>query len=116
MHIKTTQITGKQYLQDQLDKHRMTDPVEDILKQFDYQTQQNKTYTHNEQLKNVPNGNSTSNTQQESMKHNTRNNHNKRKITVKIGQKDSVNNMPLLHSNIKEPNEKYGAHTQTRSG
>ena len=40
----------------QLDKHKMTDPVEDILKQFENQTQQNETYSHNEQLNNVPAG------------------------------------------------------------
>ena len=51
-------MTTKQYLWDQLDKHRMIDPVEDILKQFENQTHQNKTYTHNEQLGNVPAGNS----------------------------------------------------------
>ena len=79
------QITAEQYLQDQLDKHRMTDSVEDILKQIENQTQQKKTHTHNEQLNNIPTGNSTSDTQQESMQHNTRNNHNQRKTTVKNG-------------------------------
>ena len=49
-----------------LAKHRMTDPVEDILKQFENKTQQNKTHTHNEQLNYVPTGNNTSDTQQES--------------------------------------------------
>ena len=78
----------------------MIDPVEDILKQFESQTQQNKTYTHNEQLNIVPTGNSTSDIQ-----HKARNNHNQRKITVNNGEKDSVNNMPL-HSNIKEPVKK----------
>ena len=60
---------------------------------------------HNEQLSNVPTGNSTSDTQQESTQHNTKNNCTQRKITVNNAQKDSVNCMPL-HSNIKEPNEK----------
>ena len=41
-------------------------PVEDILKQFSKQTQQ---YTNNEQLNNVPAGNSTSDTQK-STQHN----------------------------------------------
>ena len=48
-HVKTTQITAKRYLWDQLHKHKMTDPIEDILKQLENQTQQSK-ITHNEQL------------------------------------------------------------------
>ena len=47
----------------------MTDPVEDILKQFENQTQQNKTYTHIEQLNNVPNGKSINDSQQGSTQH-----------------------------------------------
>ena len=57
------------YLWDQLDNDRMTDPVEDILKQFEKQTQQNKTYTHIEQLNNVPTGKSINDSQQESTQH-----------------------------------------------
>ena len=30
-HLKQTQITSKQYLWDQLDKHIVTDPLEDNL-------------------------------------------------------------------------------------
>ena len=37
--------------------------------QFENQTQQNKTYTHNEQLYNVPTGNSTSDMKQENMQY-----------------------------------------------
>ena len=43
----------------------MPGPIENILNQFESQTQQNKAYTHNEQLNNIPNGNSTGDTQQE---------------------------------------------------
>ena len=57
------------------DKHRMTDPVEDILKQFENQTQQNKTYTHNEKINSVLTDSSTSDMQQESTQQNIRNNH-----------------------------------------
>ena len=60
------QTTAAQILQDQLDKCTMKDPVEDILKQFENQTQQRRAYTHSEQLNNVPIGNSTSDTHQES--------------------------------------------------
>ena len=73
-HVQTSQIIAEQYLWDQSDKHRMTDPAEDTLKQFGNQKQQNKTYIHNEQLNNVPTGNSACDTQQESTQHNTRNN------------------------------------------
>ena len=37
-HVKPTQITAKQYLQHQLDKHIVTDPEKDILKQLEKQT------------------------------------------------------------------------------
>ena len=36
-HIKPAQIIAEQYLQDQLQKHTTTDPLEDILKQFEKQ-------------------------------------------------------------------------------
>ena len=36
-HVKPTQITTKQYLSDQLDKHMVMDPLEDILKQIENQ-------------------------------------------------------------------------------
>ena len=64
-HVKTTQITAKQYFKDLLDKHRKIDPVEDILKLFENQTLQNKTFTNSEQLNNVPIRNSTCDTQQD---------------------------------------------------
>ena len=44
-HVKKTQITPEQYLQDRLDKHVVTDPVEDILRQSEKQTHTNHTYT-----------------------------------------------------------------------
>ena len=83
----------------------MIDSGEDIEDQFENQMQQDKTFTHNEQLNNVLTGNNTSDTQQEGTQHNTRNNNNQRKITVNNGQKNRVSNMPL-HSTVKEPNEK----------
>ena len=92
-HVKTMQITTEQYLWDQFDKHTIIDPVEDIEKQFENQTQQNNTYSCNEESNNVPITNSTSDTQQVSTQHSTRFNHNQRKITVNNGQKDNVNNM-----------------------
>ena len=60
----------------------MTDPVEDILKQFENQTQLNKKCTKNEQLNIIPTENSASDTQQKSTQYSTRNNHNQRKIRV----------------------------------
>ena len=89
-HIKTTHDKAEQFLWDQLDKHRMGDPVEDIIKQLENKRQQNKSYTNNKQLTSVPNRNSTSDTQ-ESTQYNTKYNYNQRKITVINGQKDSVN-------------------------
>ena len=49
--MKLAQITAKQYLWDQLDRHIMTDPLGDILKQIEKQTPMNHTNTHKEQLK-----------------------------------------------------------------
>ena len=54
-HVKPTLITAKQYLCDQLDKHIVTDPLEDILKHLAKQTHTNHTFTRNEQLKNIQN-------------------------------------------------------------
>ena len=62
--MKSTQITAKQYLWDQLDKHIVTDPLDDILKQIENQTHINKAHTHNDQLNNIHTGNGMSNTQQ----------------------------------------------------
>ena len=42
-HVKQAQITTDQYLWDQLDKHIVTDPLEDILKQVEKQTPMNHT-------------------------------------------------------------------------
>ena len=49
--MRPIQITAKQYLWDQLDKHIITDPFEDILKQLEKQTHTGHTYTQNKQLK-----------------------------------------------------------------
>ena len=61
-HIKAKPITAEQYLQDQLDKHTKSDPVEEFLKQFE---QHHKTSTCNEQLFNSSNRNTTQNKQHE---------------------------------------------------
>ena len=53
--MKVTQITAKQYIWDQLDKHKVTDPLEDILKQIEKQTPMYHTHTHKEQLRNTQN-------------------------------------------------------------
>ena len=50
-HVKPTQITAEQNLWNQLDKHIVTDPLENILKQ----TPINYTYTQKEQFKNTQN-------------------------------------------------------------
>ena len=92
----------------------MTDAIEDIPEQFENQTQQNKPHTNSQQLNNVPTGNSTSDTQKESTQHNTRINHNQRKITVNNGQKYRL--QTLLQSNMKKPNKKSDAHSQTIYG
>ena len=113
--MKTTHISAGEYLWIQLDKHRKIDPVKYILKQFENQTLQHKTYTNNEQINSVPTGNSTSDKQQEKSQHNTGSHHNQGKIKVKNEQKDNLNNMPL-HSNIMEKNEKSDTYNQSRYG
>ena len=72
--MKPTQITAEQYLQDQLDKHIVTDPLEDILKQIEKQTPMNYTYTHNKQATNTQNGTHARYRQLESMTKNSRDN------------------------------------------
>ena len=49
--MKPTQITAEPYLWDQLDKHIVTDPLEDILKHIEKQTPMNYTYTNKKQFK-----------------------------------------------------------------
>ena len=49
-HVKPKQITAKQHLQDQTDKHIVTVPFEDFLKEQEKQTQTSHIYTQNEQL------------------------------------------------------------------
>ena len=41
-HVKQTQITTEQYLWDLLDTHKVTDALDDILKQIENQTSVNK--------------------------------------------------------------------------
>ena len=50
-HVKPKQITAKQYHWDQLDRHIVTDPLEDILKQIEKQMSMNHTYACKQQLK-----------------------------------------------------------------
>ena len=54
-HIKATPITAWKYLQDQLDKHTKTDPLEDILKHCESHAKHCKTNAYNEQLDNSSN-------------------------------------------------------------
>ena len=44
-HLKPTHIAAEQYLWDQLQKHTTTDPLEDILYQFENQAHTGNTYT-----------------------------------------------------------------------
>ena len=50
-HVKPIHITAKQYLQDQLDKHAVTDPIGRYSKKLEKQIHTNHMYTQNEQLK-----------------------------------------------------------------
>ena len=59
-HIKTTLITAEQYLWDQLNKNIGTDSLEDVLKQFEKQTEHNIMHIHNEQTNKVPTDNDNS--------------------------------------------------------
>ena len=49
--MKPTQIPAEQYLWGQWDKHIITDPLEDILKQLDKQTHTNHRDTQSKKLK-----------------------------------------------------------------
>ena len=60
--MKSRHIRAEQYLQDQLDKHIVTDPLEDILKQIEKQTPMNHTEIHKEQFENTQNGTCMSDT------------------------------------------------------
>ena len=51
-----------------------SNPIEDILKHIEKQTTMNHTYTYKEHFKNVQSGTCTSDTQQESMTTNPRDN------------------------------------------
>ena len=99
--MKSTQITAEQYLCDQLGKHIVTDPLEDILKQIEKQTPMNHTYTHNEKLQNTQNGTHLNDIQQERMTTHTRDNISQTKRRVNNGQKESVNSV-LHNGNIEE--------------
>ena len=113
--MKPIQITAEQYLQDQLDKHLMTDPLSDILKQIENQTHISKTHANNDQLNNIHTGNSMHNTQQESTSNNDRNNVNQTNGRMNSEQKDSVNNIPP-HKNNEEHTLKSDTYTRTRYG
>ena len=113
--MKPAQITAEQYPQDQLDKHIVTDPLEDILKQTEKQTTINHTCTHKEQYTNTQNRTHMSDTQQVSMTTNPRGNISQTNRMVNSGQKDSVNSMPL-NRNVEEPSQESDTHTRTRYG
>ena len=69
--MKPTQITAKQYLWDQLNKHIVTDQLEDILKQLEKQTHTG--HTHPETTtKSSQHGTLTSNTLHKGMTTNNR--------------------------------------------
>ena len=73
----------------------------------------NHTYTHKEQFKNTQNGTHTSDTQQESMTTNPRDNISQTNRRVNNGQKDSVNSVPLTcNRNVEEPSQESDAHTR----
>ena len=92
-HVKPTWITAEQYHWDQLDKHIVTDPLDDLLKQIENQTQIKQTCTNNDQFNNIHTGNSICNTQQESTSNNNRNNVNEINRRMNNEQEDSVNNI-----------------------
>ena len=48
-HIKATAITAEQYLSDKLSKHSV-DILDNILKNFEEETQSNLTHPHNRQI------------------------------------------------------------------
>ena len=50
-HIKPTPITAEQYPRFRLSRGRETDTLEDIIKDFERQTQKDKCYTHKQILK-----------------------------------------------------------------
>ena len=94
--MKPIWITAKQYFWDQLDKHIVTDPLEDILKQLEKQIHSSHTHTQGKQLKCTEHGTHTSNTLHESMTTNNREDISQTNREVNNGQKVSVNNVPFL--------------------
>ena len=60
--MKPIQIAAKQYLWGLLNKHIVTDYLDDILKQIENQRHMIKTHIHNNQLNNIHTGSSMSNT------------------------------------------------------
>ena len=66
-HIKTIQITAKQYPRDKLEKQRRTITVQYILKHFKEKTEQNIMYTINVLLNKVTTGKSINDTQWDNM-------------------------------------------------
>ena len=93
--MKPTQIAAEKYLQDQLDKHTVTDALDDILKKIENQTYINKTHTNNDLLNNICTGNSRSSTQQEYISNNNLNNFNQINGIMNNEETDSVNKIPL---------------------
>ena len=111
--MKPIHIRAEKYLQDQLDTLIVKQPLEDILKQIEKQIPMNHTCTHKYRVKNTQNGTHKSDTQQESITTNTRDNIGQMNRRVNNGQKDSVNSMPL-NRNSEESSQKSYAHTRTR--
>ena len=102
--MKQAQIASKQYCWGQLDKHIVTDPLDDIPEQIENQTHI-KSHTKNDQLNVIYTGNRMNSTQQENTSNNNRIKVNQTNGRINSEQKDSVNNIPL-HKNIEEQNEK----------
>ena len=92
-HVKPTQITAEQYLQDQLNKHVVTDPPEDILKQLEKQMHTNHACLEQSTEKH------TNNMLHKSMTTNRQDNSQTNKV-VNNGQKVSDNIMPF-HKNVE---------------
>ena len=66
-HVKPTPITAEQYLWVLLDKHTVRDPLEDILKQLEKQTNTIHPHNQSKELKDTKNGTYTNDTLHESM-------------------------------------------------
>ena len=95
-----------------MNKHIVTDPLEDIQKQTVKQTPMNHTYTQREQFKMLKNGTYMSETQQESITTKPRDNISQTNRRLNNGQKESVNSMQL-NRDTEQPSHKSDTHTRS---